>query len=46
MISWSDAFEKAVKTVLLSLGFVILGAVIIALGIYAGTSSGYYYTDF
>jgi hypothetical protein len=46
MVSWSDAFGKAFKTVLFSLVFVILGAVIIGIGIMAGTSSGYYYTDY
>ncbi|HUV34887.1 MAG TPA: hypothetical protein VMW22_08125 [Candidatus Desulfaltia sp.] len=46
MVSWSDAFGKAIKTVLMSLGFIILGVVIIVIGIAAGTSSGYYYTDY
>ena len=46
MVSWSDAFGKAFKTVLLSLGFVILGGIIIVIGLISGTSGGYYYTDY
>jgi len=42
MISWGEAFRKAFKTVLYSIGFYILGGIIIGIGAFTGISYDYY----
>ena len=42
MISWGKAFRKAIKTFLYSIGFSILGGIIIGVGTFTGISYDYY----
>lgn len=42
MISWGGAFRKAFKTVLYSIGFYLLGGIIIGVGVFTGISYDYY----